>query len=138
MCCIRNILLLMQHTGVAYATKCCICNTKMQMSQMQQDVRYAAYMCCKCNKMFGILITCTVLVTYLVICLKTTWLSKSSIQEIQEILKSIHPARGNYVTPVHCLSLSFSLSLSLLLSLSVSLSSRVNLKASVIKVSQCA
>ena len=78
-CCICNILLRMQHTDVAYATKCCICNTKMQMSQMQQDVRYAAYMCCKCNKMFGILITCTVLVTYLVICLKTTWLSKSSI-----------------------------------------------------------
>ena len=62
----------MSHTqhNVAYARQKC---------HMQEDVAFAAYMCCICYKMFGMLVTCTVLATYLVICLKTTWLSKSSI-----------------------------------------------------------
>ena len=89
-CRVRNILLYKQHANVAYATFCCTCNMQMSHTQhdvayatqkchMQEDVAFAAYMCCICYKMFGMLVTCTVLATYLVICLKTTWLSKSSI-----------------------------------------------------------
>ena len=59
-CRIRNILLHMQHTNVAYATFCCICN--MQMSHTQH-VACATQKCCKCNKKLRLQLTCVAYAT---------------------------------------------------------------------------